>query len=301
MMRAASMAIAVAALAALPWVAGAYVVSLALSSLMYVALAVGWVLFSGPSRYLSLATTAFFGLGAYCTAWGLGSVHWLLLVVVGALVAAVLALCVGVVVLRLRGSTFAVLTFGLSELSLHVINQTERSLSGTVGRVLLDPPPLNQIYLAMLALAALAIVACAYLWRGPLGFALRGIGADEDRTATLGLNPLRAKLAGFACSAAVAGAVGAAMAGRWTYLDPHTVFNPLIGFQTVLIVMIGGASRIHGAVIGAVIFSLLAEFLRLQFPYLYLVLLGGLLILSVLYLPDGIAGWRWSKAAVRHG
>lgn len=291
----------IGALAVLPWVANPYVVSLALTCLMYVALAVSWVMFSGPSRYLSLATTAFFGIGAYCTAWGLGLVPWPLLVLGGAAAAAAIAVLVGLFVLKLRGSYFAVLTFGLSELALHIINQTERAISGTVGRVLLSPPAQSEIYLAVLLLALLSIAGCAWVWRGPLGYALRGIGADEDRAATLGVNPLRAKLAGFALSAAIAGAVGAAMAGRWTYLDPHTVFNPLIGFQTVLIVMVGGAARIRGAVIGAVIFSLLSEFLRMRFPYFYMVLLGLLLILSVLYLPNGLIELRWRGKAASHG
>lgn len=291
----------IAALATLPWVTNPYIVSLVLTCLMYVVLAVSWVMFSGPSRYLSLATTAFFGIGAYCTAWGLGHLPWPLLVLGGALAAAGTAVLVGSFVLKLRGSYFAVLTFGLSELALHIINQTERAISGTVGRVLLDPPEQNEIYLAVLCLALLSIATCAWLWRGPLGYALRGIGADEDRTATLGVNPLRVKLAGFALSAAFAGAVGAAMAGRWTYIDPHTVFNPLIGFQTVLIVMVGGASRIQGAVVGAVIFSLLSEFLRLRFPYFYLVLLGLLLILSVLYLPNGLIALTTRTKEASHG
>ncbi len=291
----------IAALATLPWVTNPYIVSLVLTCLMYVVLAVSWVMFSGPSRYLSLATTAFFGIGAYCTAWGLGHLPWPLLVLGGALAAAGTAVLVGSFVLKLRGSYFAVLTFGLSELALHIINQTERAISGTVGRVLLDPPGQDEIYLAVLCLALLSIATCAWLWRGPLGYALRGIGADEDRTATLGVNPLRVKLVGFALSAAFAGAVGAAMAGRWTYIDPHTVFNPLIGFQTVLIVMVGGASRIQGAVVGAVIFSLLSEFLRLRFPYFYLVLLGLLLILSVLYLPNGLIELTTRKKEASHG
>ena len=74
----------IVALAAVPWLTNAYVVSLLLTCLMYVALAVSWVMFSGPSRYLSLATTAFFGIGAYCTACGLGHLPWSLLVLGGA-------------------------------------------------------------------------------------------------------------------------------------------------------------------------------------------------------------------------
>jgi len=65
--------------------------------------------------------------------------------------------------------------------------------------------------------------------------------------------------------------------------------------------MVGGASRIQGAVIGAVIFSLLSEFLRLRFPYLYLVLLGLLLIVSVLYLPNGLVELGTRRKEPAHG
>jgi len=132
-----------------------------------------------------------------------------------------------------------------------------------------------------------------------LGLALRGIGSDEERAQTLGVNARRSKILAFALSAFFAGALGAAMAVRWTYIDPPTVFNPFIGFQTVLIAMVGGAQTILGPIASAVVFSLLTEFLRLQFPYLFLVILGLLLILLVLYLPGGIASlfvrWRWRR------
>ncbi|MDP3310352.1 MAG: branched-chain amino acid ABC transporter permease, partial [Polaromonas sp.] len=102
------------------------------------------------------------------------------------------------------------------------------------------------------------------------------------------------KVAGFAMTAAFAGAVGAAMAVRWTYIDPHTVFNPFIGFQTVLIALIGGAMTLWGPLIAAIVFSVLAETLRLQAPQIYMMSLGLLLILSVLYLPGGLASLRGS-------
>ena len=79
------------------------------------------------------------------------------------------------------------------------------------------------------------------------------------------------------------------MSVRWTYIDPATVFNPFIGFQTVLIALIGGAATLWGPLIAAVVFSLLAETLRLQLPQLYMMALGVLLIVCVLYLPGGLA------------
>jgi len=123
---------------------------------------------------------------------------------------------------------------------------------------------------------------------------MAGIGSDEQRAQTLGVNTKLVKMGGFALTAAFAGAVGAAMATRWTYIDPATVFNPFIGFQTVLIALIGGAATLWGPLLAAVAFSLLAETLRLQVPQAYMVGLGVLLILSVLYLPGGLASLRWS-------
>jgi branched-chain amino acid transport system permease protein len=132
------------------------------------------------------------------------------------------------------------------------------------------------------------------------GLALAGIGSDEERAQTLGVNTRRAKIAGFALAAAFAGALGAAVAVRWTYIEPSSVFNPFIGFQTVLIAMIGGAQTLIGPIVSAVVFSILSELLRLRFPYAYLLILGALLIVLVLYLPGGfaslVARWRWRKA-----
>ena len=107
------------------------------------------------------------------------------------------------------------------------------------------------------------------------------------------MNTRRVKIAGFAFTAAFAGAVGAAMSVRWTYIDPATVFNPFIGFQTVLIALIGGVATLWGPLVAAIVFSLLAETLRLQAPQAYLMALGLLLILSVLYLPGGLVSLRW--------
>jgi branched-chain amino acid transport system permease protein len=72
------------------------------------------------------------------------------------------------------------------------------------------------------------------------------------------------------------------------------VFNPFIGFQTVLIALIGGAATLWGPLVAAIVFSLLAETLRLQVPQLYMMALGLLLIVCVLYLPGGLASLRWA-------
>jgi branched-chain amino acid transport system permease protein len=287
------------------WGSG-FATSLALTCLMYTALATSWSLFCGTTRYLSLATAAFFGIGAYTSALVLEGIGWWGAIAMGAGLAAVVAALMGAAVLHLRGTYFAVLTFGMTELIRHAVTYWEKQVTGTVGRVLTVVPEESTVYLTVVGLAV-ASVATAIVVRGSrFGLALRGIGADEQRAMTLGVPTRWVKVAGFTLIAAFAGAVGAAMSVRWTYIDPATVFNPFIGFQTVLIALIGGAATLWGPLIAAVVFSLLAETLRLQAPQVYMMALGLLLILSVLYLPGGLAsvrgealrGW-WTRGLAR--
>ncbi|HVK31361.1 MAG TPA: branched-chain amino acid ABC transporter permease [Burkholderiaceae bacterium] len=283
------------AAALLPGIASEFLLSLALTCLMYVALASSWSLFCGSTRYLSLATAAFFGIGAYTSALVLESLPWLAAVGLGACVAAAIALVMGLAVLHLRGTYFAVLTFGMTELIRHAVTYFEKQVTGTVGRVLVVVPEESTVYWTVLGIAAVAVATAIVVRRRRFGLALVGIGFDEQRAQTLGVNTRLVKTLGFALTAAFAGAIGAAMAVRWTYIDPVTVFNPFIGFQTVLIALIGGAATLWGPLVAAVVFSVLAETLRLQLPQAYMVALGLLLILSVMYLPDGLGSLRWQQ------
>ena len=277
---------------ALPHYGSEFAVSMALSCLMYATLASSWSLFCGTTRYLSLATSAFFGIGVYTSALTLADIGWLGAILAGAGLAAAVAVVMGAAVLHLRGTYFAVLTFGMTELIHHGVTYFEKQVTGTVGRVLSVVPERDTIYLSMLALAALAVGVGIVVKRSRFGLALAGIGADEQRAQTLGVNTRLVKVLGFALIAAFAGAAGAVMSVRWTYVDPGTAFNPFIGFQTVLIALIGGAATLWGPLIAAVVFSLLAETLRLQAPQIYMMSLGLLLILCVLFLPGGLASLR---------
>jgi branched-chain amino acid transport system permease protein len=277
------------ALALMPWLASEFVLSMVLTCLLYIGLAVSWSMFSGATNYLSLATSAFFGIGAYVTAWGYESMPYALVVPLGGLAAALFAALVGAAVLHLRGAYFAVITFGLGELVKHAITYAEKTYARTVGRVIAEPPEAATVYLTVLLVAFAAVAVCATVRASRFGLALAGIGADEERAQTLGVHTRMTKIAGFALAAFFAGALGAAMAVRWTYIEPASVFNPFIGFQTVLIAMIGGAQTLVGPIVSAIVFSVMTEFLRLQFPYAYLITLGVMLILLVLYLPGGMA------------
>ena len=276
------------ALLAAPWLATNYQRSLLLAILADVALAVAWAFFSGPSRYLSLATGAFFGAGAYATAVLGGRVVWPLPVLAGAAVGAAMAVAVGLLALRLRGPYFAVFTFGLAELAKHALIWYETSVSGTVGRLLLAPPGASALYYTVLTLTTLAVAVALVLRRSRWGYALIGIGEDEERALTLGIDTTRVKIVAFALSASFMGAVGAAMAPRWTYVDPQ-VFSPLVSFQTVIMALMGGATSVAGPVLGAVFLGLASEIFLLRFRYVYTLALGLTLMVVVLLVPSGLA------------
>ena len=278
-----------AGLVAAPLALGTYYRSLLLAILADIALAVSWAFFSGPTRYLSLATGAFFGAGAYTTALVMSRWPWPLPVLAGAGAAAAMALVVGALALRLRGPYFAVFTFGLAELAKHVLIWYETGVTGTVGRLMLTPPGGITLYYTVLAVAALAVATSIALRRSRWGQALAGIGADEQRAETLGIDTARVKIATFAASAAFMGAVGAAMAPRWTYLDPQ-VFSPLVSFQTVIMALLGGTGTVLGPAAGAVFLGLASEVLLVRFRYVYLLVLGVVLIAVVLVLPSGLGG-----------
>lgn len=277
-----------AVLLAAPAALSSYHRALALAILADIALAVGWAMFSGPTRYLSLATGAFFGVGAYASALTIARAPWPLPVLAGAGTAAALALLVGLLALRLRGPYFAVFTFGLAELVKHSLIWYETSVTGTVGRLILAPPGPLVLYYTVLLTAVAAVATAAGLRRSRWGLALVGIGADEERAETLGIDTVRVKIGAFALSACFPGAVGAAMAPRWTYLDPQ-VFSPLVSFQTVIMALVGGAASLWGPVLGAAFLGLAGEILLVKFRYLYQVGLGLTLMLVVLLLPQGLA------------
>jgi branched-chain amino acid transport system permease protein len=100
------------------------------------------------------------------------------------------------------------------------------------------------------------------------------------------------------------GAAGAIMATRWTYIDPYIAFNPLFSFMPVLMAIFGGMGQFYGPILGAAIFAYLEEVLLTKFPYYYMLIFGVILVVAILYLPDGLVGliqkWRKGDSAGQH-
>ena len=282
-----------AVLATLPLYGALYLVILMTTIVMYMILSVSWTIFSGTTGYMSLAVAAFFGVGIYASALLLpntGPVLPLLVVVlIGGLASSVVALGVGALTLRLRGIYFAIFTFGLVVLILELANWWEHSVSHIRGRfvMLVDN---NTIYYVMLGIFVLVMATSYIIRRSKFGLAMVSIGENEEAAAHIGVNVIMVKIVSFAISAFFAGAAGAIWATKLTYIDPYVAFSVLYSFLPVLMAIFGGMGQIYGPVVGAAIFAYLQETLQTKFSDLYMLIFGVVLIVAILFLPNGIIG-----------
>ncbi|KPQ06515.1 MAG: branched-chain amino acid transport system permease protein [Rhodobacteraceae bacterium HLUCCA12] len=277
-------------LALLPMIASSYQLAFAIGLLNFSVLATAWGLFSGPTRYISLASVVFFGIGSYTVAV-LGEVlPWTVVLVIAALIGAAVALIVGLATLRLAGIYFVIFTFGLSEMVRQLVTWYEVNVTMSVGRYVFLDISQHQIFLQLLALLAVVLLGAVALQRSRLGFALRVIGGDETMARHFGLNPTFAKLALFVVSSVIMALAGAIMAPRWTYIDPAIAFNATLSFQVVIMALLGGMHRIYGPLLGAVLMTFLFEALSNYFPQAFSLLLGLVFIFIVYLLPNGIVG-----------
>lgn len=280
--------LALIGLAILPTFLDAYGVGLLVGLAGYATLATAWALFSGPTRYVSLATVAFFGIGAYTVAVLSETLPYPLVLLVAALIGLVIALLVGLATLRLAGVYFVIFTFGLAELIRQLVTWYEVNITGTLGRYIFLPLTATDIYWQLLALGALTLLIGWWIGRSRIGLALKVIGDDEVVAAHAGIDIARIKLALFAISATIMTLVGAIQAPRWTYVEPSIVFNPTISFLTLIMALLGGATRLWGPLLGAVPLFLMFEWLSANFPSHYSIILGCLFIIIVFVVPRGV-------------
>jgi branched-chain amino acid transport system permease protein len=299
--------VVLALLAALPSFGSSYIVVLMTAILMYILVTVSWVIFSGPTGYMSLASAAFFGVGVYTAAVVGDALPLPLMIICGGAVSFVLALLVGALTLRLRGIYFAIFTFGLVLLVQRFLLWFEMTVTHTRGRfvVLVDDAT---IYYIMLAIFVATMLTAFFIRRSKWGLALQSIGENEAAAAHTGVNVVLVKVLTFAITAVFMGAAGAIMATKWTYIDPYIAFNVLLSFMPVLMAIFGGLGQFYGPVIGAAIFAYLQEYLKTTFPYQYMLIFGAVLVLVIVFLPNGLAGiiqwlmrkWRKGGSAVQN-
>lgn len=274
----------IACLVAVPLVADRYWLDVANLIAVYVVGAVALVILTGFTGQLSLGHAGFLAVGAYCAAVlgnHLGVPFWLVIPAAG-LAAAAVGLVAGPFALRLRGLYLAIITIGL----VFVVNHVLRSFPGLTGGVQgtsvpmlwwfdregagdflggyraateLGPVTLEtdvKLYLLFVLLAVFTAWCGANLRRSNSGRAMMAVRDYDLAAAVLGVSPARYKIIAFGISSFFAGVAGAMYAFKATYITIDPPFNLNMSVEFIAIIVIGGATTVLGAVLGALFFGL---------------------------------------------
>jgi len=276
------------------------------------ALAQCWNLLAGYAGLISVGQQAFVGLGGYLlfALTLLGGINPLLAIPIAGVVSALFALPTALIVFRLHGAYFAIGTWVVAEVYRLVFAQV-KPLGGGTGtsltpsvtssvpgiewvKSLLDvrTPAARDIvsYWVALALAAGTLALVYLILRSRRGLALGAIRDHEAAAAGLGVDIYRIKLAVYVATAAMTGMIGALIYLQKARISPDAAFSVLDWTAYVIfIVVIGGIGTMEGPVIGAIVFYLMQRYLA-DFGASYLILLGALGILVMLFAPKGLWG-----------
>jgi len=305
-----------AGLVALPlWALAAdqpFTVTLATRAVILALAAVGLNIALGLGGMVSLGHAAFFGIGGYAmgilashaqtfTPLDLGvftvsgtksmPVIWL----VAVLTAALAAWLIGLLSLRTSGVYFIMITLAFGQM-FYYFTVAWPAYGGEDGLSIYlrnGFPGLNtlvpiQFYALCLALLCVVLLLKARLERAPFGLALNAARQAPERVSTVGLNPLRLKLAAFVLSGAVTGLAGALYADLNRFVSP-TMFSWQVSGELIVLVTLGGVGRLMGPVLGAIVFVTLEHVLGGLTDY-WLIFLGAALLLTVLFARGGLVG-----------
>jgi len=305
-----------AGLVALPlWALAAdqpFTVTLATRAVILALAAVGLNIALGLGGMVSLGHAAFFGIGGYAmgilashaqtfTPLDLGvftvsgtksmPVIWL----VAVLTAALAAWLIGLLSLRTSGVYFIMITLAFGQM-FYYFTVAWPAYGGEDGLSIYlrnGFPGLNtlvpiQFYALCLALLCVVLLLKARLERAPFGLALNAARQAPERVSTVGLNPLRLKLAAFVLSGAVTGLAGALYADLNRFVSP-TMFSWQVSGELIVLVILGGVGRLMGPVLGAIVFVTLEHVLGGLTDY-WLIFLGAALLLTVLFARGGLVG-----------
>ena len=280
-----------------------YYLHIAVLSLLHILLALGLNLIAGYAGQLSLAHAAFFGIGAYTTALLTLNQHWSfwLAAPIGAVVAGLVAVAIGLPTLRLKGPYFVISSMGFGEIvRLIFLNwqSVTRGPNGLPGIPAPDPINLGFVKLTFesrmesyyLILFVLFGVLILYynLVNSRIGRALRAIRNDYIAAQVMGIHIAFYRILAFAGGAALAGLTGALYSGYIRFISPDT-FTSGESINILIMMVIGGMGTIVGPIIGAVAITYLLETMRVFAEY-RLVIYGLLMFIVILYMPQGVAG-----------
>jgi len=272
---------------------------------LFAGLSVAWNIIAGFGGQFSLGHGVFFAIGAYMTArlyliWGI--TPWL-----GLIPGAVLCALAGPLIFwptfRLKGAFFAIATLAFNEVGFVLANYLETVTGGPRGLQIpfqaslgnmIFAHPLSYAFL-MFAFMAACVSIAVVITRSRLGYYLLAVREDEDAARAAGIDVAGVKLRGTAISAALSAIGGSLFVMYVRTIDPPTLFSLTdVGFKFALLALIGGIGTIIGPVLGAFLIIPAESWLRAELggglPGMHLAILGGLMLLAVLFMRRGVTG-----------
>ena len=295
-----------------PFVTG-YVQSMIVKILIYGIFAVSLNLLWGYTGLFSLGHAAYFGVGGYVAGilavrYGVHS-FWIL-APAGILSAGMVAAIFAFPALRVRGSYFLLVTLALGELLFSVAIKWRAVTGGSNGLAGIPYPDLNlpgitinstSFYYLVLVGFAICLFVIYRIVKSPFGLSLRGIRGNPRRMSALGHHVFINKYLVFVIAGLFAGAAGVLFGPFSRIMAP-----PHLGIMTstlvMLMVIIGSESLVFGPVTGAAIVVLLEHFASIYIPERWPLILGGIFIISVMFLPGGVSIYLsklWNKVFSR--
>jgi len=288
-------------LAAIPFSTTAYLTEVFFLGLVFVMLGVSWNLIAGYAGQISLGHAAFFGLGAFVSAWvttparadlpGAIQQPTLVSLAVGALAAGLIALAVGPLVFRLSGHYFAIGTLALATIVQLVFLDQRQFTGGSTGFYVRPTVGSDAVFLIALVVTAGTVLLTRRIVTSKAGLAMRAIHDDELAASSLGVSPLYYKLYAFVVSAAMAGLAGALYAQFTLYVNPESTLSVIWLVDTLVVVVLGGIGTMYGPIFGALLFVALDSVLQQFFGEFATAVEGLLIVLVIVFLPRGLYGY----------
>lgn len=294
---------------AVPWIiTDPYTLHIIILVIYFAYLGMAWNIVGGYAGQLSLGHSALIGIGGYISSllFITADISPWIGMLIGAAVATVVGCIVGYPCFRLRGAYFALATVALAEILRTWVENTQEigpvKINAASGLLIpsrgnaphlfqfIDKEPYYYIALAMLGLS---LLVTWWLSRSRLGYYLGAIRSDEDAAEALGVNPARYKLIAMALSSFMAALGGTYFAQFIRYINPERILGLDLNIEVALICIVGGRATLLGPILGSFLLTPIGEIIRAtfggSFAGLHLVLYGLVLMLVILFLPQGLA------------
>lgn len=294
----AAVAIVVAALVFLafgPWLFSATVTDATTRLFIYVILAVMWNALAGYGGLVSIGQQGFFGLGAYAAIrLADAGVEPYLALFLGAIGIGVLSYPISILMLRLKEGEFAIGTWVVAELAMLLVT-LDPIVNGDTGTSLLQltkiAAPLRRSITYWAALGSMVALLAVFfmLLRHRLGISIQAIRDDEDAAGSVGVKVMSTKRILFVIAAVASAVAGGLWVATTITFQPPSFFSVNWSAYMIFMVLVGGIGTFEGAIIGAVIFFLLENYLGATGVW-YLVTIGAVSLAFALLLPRGIWG-----------